>query len=437
MSTQTTEAPSTRNPRSFHVVTKHIGSACNLGCTYCYYRDKENILPDKTIGGRMDDELLEEFIHQYITDQDADSVTFNWHGGEPALLGIDFYRKILELEKKYADGKHIENDFQTNGVLLDDSWCEFLKENNFYVGLSIDGPKQLHDVYRKGKDGEPTFDRFYHAARLLQKYEIPFNPLTVVNAVNAKHPEEVYRFLTEDLGCTRLQWLPCVEPKDFRTVAPGTAPVDQLPILGSPAAKPGNSNSVVTDWSVDPDDWGEFLCQTFYLWMKNGLGTVVVNWFESLVGQWMGKPANICSLAGVCGRSLVTIEKDGSIYSCDRFVYPEYKLGNLRDGGIQLVDLVYSEKQRAFGCNKHIGLPNYCKQCRYLFVCHGECPKNRLIKTPDGQPGLNYLCSGIKRFMTYAEPYFQQIIEKLPVSVLVNRILTAELKEKRIPHVEG
>ncbi len=186
-----------------------------------------------------------------------------------------------------------------------------------------------------------------------------------------------------------------------------------MPILGTEAARPGHPASVVTDWSVDPDDWGEFLCQTFYLWLKNDLGKVVVNWFESLVGQWMGDPAQICTLAGVCGRSLVTIERDGSVYSCDRFVYPEYKLGNLRDEGARLVDMVYSEKQQAFGCKKHTGLPDYCKQCRYLYVCNGECPKNRLLRTPDGQPGLNYLCSGIKRFLTYAEPYFQEIVEKL------------------------
>ncbi len=233
--------------------------------------------------------MLEEFIRQYIEGQDVDTILFNWHGGEPALLGLDFYRKAVELEKKYAGTKHIDNDFQTNGVLLDDQWCEFFKENDFYVGLSIDGPKHLHDRFRLSRGGEPTFDQVYRAARLLQKHDVPFNPLTVVNAVNARHPEEVYRFLTEDLGSTRLQWLPCVEPKDFRTAAPGRGDADKMPIMGTAAARPGHPESYVTDWSVDPDDWGNFLCQTFYLWLKNGIGKVVVNWFESLAGQWMGE----------------------------------------------------------------------------------------------------------------------------------------------------
>jgi uncharacterized protein len=358
---------------------------------------------------RMDDELLEKFIRQYIDEQDTNTILFNMHGGEPALLGLDFFRKVVQLEQKYAGTKHIENDFQTNGVLLNDEWCEFFKENGFYVGLSIDGPKHLHDQLRKSKGGQSTFDQVYRAARLLQKHDVPFNTLTVVNAVNAKHPEEVYRFLTEDLGCNRLQWLPCVEPKDYHQAAPGSGDTDQMPILGTPAAKPGHPNSVVTDWSVDPDDWGDFLSQTFYLWLKRDTGKVLINWFESLVGQWMGQPAQICTLAGVCGRSLVTMEKDGSIYSCERFVYPEYKLGNLNDEDCRLADLVYSPQQREFGCRKHTALPDYCKKCKYMFACHGECPKNRLIKTPDGQPGLNYLCSGLRHFFAYADPYFRQI----------------------------
>ena len=320
--------------------------------------------------------------------------------------------RSIEIERKYAGTKRIKNDFQTNGTLLDDEWCKFFKENGFYVGLSIDGPKHLHDQFRRSRGGDSTFDQVYRAARLLQKYDVPFNPLTVVNAVNARHPEEMYRFLTEDLGCTRLQWLPCVEPKDFRAVAPGRGDPDRMPVLGTAAARPGTPDSIVTDWSVDPDDWGNFLCQTFYLWMKHDAGKVFVNWFETLAGLWMGLPAQICTLAGVCGRSLVTIEKDGSIYSCERFVYPEFKLGNLKDKDCRLADLVYSEKQREFGCRKYTTLPDYCKRCKYLFACHGECPKNRLIKSPDGQPGLNYLCSGNRRFFAYADPYFRQIAAK-------------------------
>ena len=270
----------------------------------------------------INDGLLEKFICQNITEQDIDSIYFSWHGGDPTLLGVEFFKKVVNLQQKHAGKKHIVNDLQTNGILLDDDWCKFFKENGFLIGLSIDGPKHLHDLFRKSKGGESSFDHVYRAAKLLQKHDITFNTLTVVNSVNARHPADVYRFLTEDLGSRRLQWLPCVEPKDFHTTAPGKWDHDKMPVTGTEAAKPGNPNSVVTDWSVDPEDWGEFLCQTFDLWLKNDYGKVLVNWFESLVGQWMNYPSQLCTLWDVCGRGLV-IEKDGSIYCCDHFVCPE------------------------------------------------------------------------------------------------------------------
>jgi uncharacterized protein len=397
--------------RAFHVTAKPVGSRCNLDCTYCYYLHKSRLLPE-TATEHISDDLLEEFIQQYIIGQDAETISFSWHGGEPTLLGLEFFHKVIDLQRKYAGAKRITNDLQTNGSLLDDAWCEFFKEHGFLVGLSIDGPKHLHDCFRASKSGESSFDLACRAARLLQKHNVLFNTLTVVNSVTARHPAEVYRFLTEELGSRRLQWLPCVEPKDFCTTAPGRWDPAQMPIQGTMAAKPGNPDSVVTDWSVDPGAWGEFLCQTFDLWLKNGIGTVVVNWFESLVGQWMRQPPQICTLAEVCGRALA-IEADGSVYSCDHYVYPEYRLGNLFDGNRQLTDMVYSPEQRKFGCNKRDTLPDYCKKCAYCFACNGECPKNRFIKTPDGQPGLNYLCSGIKRFLTYADPHLRQIVAEL------------------------
>lgn len=394
--------------RSFHVVAKPVGSLCNLDCTYCYYLHKENLLPDPTAN-----RLLEEFIRQYIDGQEIDEVVFNWHGGEPALLGLDFYRRVIELQQRYAGTKRIRNDFQTNGVLLDDQWCEFFKQHHFYVGLSIDGPKDLHDRFRVGKGGSPTFDLVYRAARLLRQYGVTFNAMAVISAANARHPAEVYRFLTQDLGCQRIQWLPCSEPKDFRTVAPGHWDTARMPIIGTPAARPGHPDSVVTDWSVDPDDWGEFLCQTFELWFKNDLGRVFVNWFETLVGLWMNEPSQMCNLAPVCGRSLLAIEKDGSLYSCERLVYPEYCLGNLRDKDFRLADVVYSDRQREFGCNKRDSLTDECRRCPYCLACHGECPKNRFVKSPDGQPGHNYLCPGLKRFFAYADPYLRQIADQV------------------------
>jgi uncharacterized protein len=410
--------PVQRKPlqRSFHVIVKPIGSLCNLDCTYCYYLHKKELLQE-TAGSIISDDLLEEFIRTYIAAQDTEFVNFTWHGGEPTLLGLDFYRKVLRLQQQYAGTKRINNALQTNGLLLDEAWCGFLREHRFLVGLSIDGPKHLHDLFRASKGGEPSFDRVYRAARLLQEYDIAFNTVTVINAVNARHPDEVYGFLAEDLGSRHIQWIPCVEPKDFCTVAPGRWDVARMPILGTPAAKPGNPASVVTDWSVDPDDWGEFLCRTFDLWLQNGIGTVLVNWFESLIGQWMRQPPQMCSLAEVCGRSLIVMDKDGSLYPCEHFVFPEYRLGNLHDQDCQLAGLAYSPGQRKFGCIKRDRLPEYCKQCAYRFACNGECPKNRFIKTPDGQPGLNYLCPGLKRFLAHADPFLRQIVAQIHRSV--------------------
>lgn len=397
--------------RSFHVLVKPIGARCNLDCVYCYYLHKQDLLPS-TSSAPMSDELLEELIRQCITGQDSGVVAFAWHGGEPTLLGVEFYQKVVRLQRKHAGTKRIENQLQTNGLLLDEAWCEFLKENRFLVGLSIDGPKHLHDQFRVHQDGTPSFDQVYRAADLLRRYGVPFNTLTVINALNAQHPAEVYRFLTEDLGSRWLQWLPCVELKTFRTVAPSQWDSSQMPILGTPAARPGHPASVVTDWSVDPDAWGEFLCQTFDLWFHSDVGKVLVNWFESLVGQWMRQPAQLCLLAEVCGRS-IAVEKDGSIYSCDHFVYPEYRLGNLGDKDCKLGKLVYSPEQRKFGCSKRDTLPAFCRQCTYRFACNGGCPKHRFLKTPDGQAGLNYLCSGLKRFFAHADPGLRQIVHQL------------------------
>lgn len=388
-------------------MAKPVGAICNLDCAYCYY------LPKHSLSGKTDqmtDDLLEEFIRQYIA-QDAETIVFTWHGGEPTLLGLDFFRRVMELERKYAGTKQIENDLQTNGLLMDDAWCQFLKEHDFLVGLSIDGPKHLHDPFRMTKGGESSFEQVCRAARLLQKHGVLFNALVVINSLNARHPAEVYNFLTEELGIGRLQWLPCVEPKDFRTEAPGRWNAADMPVMGTSVVK-----SFVTDWSVDPDDFGEFLCQTFDLWLKKGLGRVLVNWFESLVGQWMNQPPQLCTLGKVCGRAMA-IEKDGSVYSCDHFVYPEYRLGNLRED--RLADMALSAQQQKFGCDKYDTLPEYCKNCKYNFACNGECPKNRFLRTPDGEPGLNYLCSGIRRFLAHADPHLHNIVERLQGGIVV------------------
>ena len=396
--------------RAFHLMAKPIGSICNLDCTYCYYLHKEQLLS----GGkpRMADDLLERYIREYIAAQDIQRVRFSWHGGEPTLMGLAFYKRIVDIQKKYAGSKTILNDIQTNGTLLDEPWCEFLRQNRFIVGLSIDGPPHLHDEYRISKSGKPTFDEVSRGFHLLKGHHIQFNTLTVVNRLNAKFPEEVYDFLTKDLGSSFLQFLPCVEPKDFCTVAPQNWPMDKMPVLGSDGAKPGNSESVVTEWSVDANDWGEFLCRVFDRWASQDAGKVRVNWFESVIAQAMNLPPYMCVTAEVCGRALA-MERDGSVYSCDHYVYPEYRLGNIQE--TDLTQMVYSATQRRFGCNKRDTLPQYCRSCDVRAQCNGECPKNRFIKAPDGQPGLNYLCAGFKRFFRHALPRLRELASRLEV----------------------
>ena len=392
--------------RRFHVMAKPIGSACNLDCSYCFYLHKEQLL-DQTRGQRMDDKMLDFFIEQYIESQDGEEIIFSWQGGEPTLLGLDYFKRIVELQAKYKpEGVTIQNDLQTNGTALNDEWCEFLKEHNFLVGLSIDGPQELHDIHRVTRAGKPTFDKVMEAAACMKKHGVPFNALAVVNRQNAKKPLEVYRFLTRELGATYVQFTPCVEPADFTTTAPQFWEEQNVPRSGSPRAKPGHPNAIVTDWSVDPEDWGDFLVATFEEWVNNDFGRVQVNLFETAVAQTMGMESQLCVTAEFCGKGLA-IEHDGSIYSCDHYVYPEYQLGHLKNH--YLANLVFSERQQAFGMSKKETLPNQCKQCNYLKLCWGECPKNRLVHTRAGEPGLNYLCPGIKKFFNFAEPILHGI----------------------------
>jgi uncharacterized protein len=352
-------------------------------------------LPGGPGPGRMSDETLEALIRQYIAGVTADEVVFSWQGGEPTLLGLDFFRRVVELEKKHAKpGQKIENDLQTNGTLLDDEWCRFLKEHRFLVGLSIDGPKKLHDAYRVAKDGSPTFEKVFAAAKLLQKHGVPFNTLTCINRLNATKPLDVYRFLRRELGSTYMQFIPIVEPRDFERAAPG---------LGAP-------DSGVTDWSVDPEDWGYFLCKVFDEWRNRDLGKVLVNHFESLISQHMGQGPQMCVYGEFCGKGLA-VEHDGTVYACDHYVYPEYRIGSLKTG--RLEDVVLSRAQVKFGYAKGETLPRQCRECPYLRDCRGECPKNRILRTAAGEPGLNYLCSGFKRFFAHALPEVDAIVADL------------------------
>lgn len=399
-----------RASRRFHVMAKPAGSACNLDCAYCFYLSKQK-LPGGPGGGHMDDELLERFVQDYIQSVTADEVVFSWQGGEPTLLGLEFFEKVVALQKRHAKaGQRIENDLQTNGTLLDDDWARFLKKHNFLVGLSIDGPREVHDHFRITKHGEPTFDKVYAAAGSLRKYGTRFNTLTCVHRCNASRPLDVYRFLRRELGSTYLQFIPIVEPQDFETVAPQKWHPDRMPVLGAPEASPGHPDSVVKPWSVDPEEYGHFLSKVWDEWLARDVGKVLVNFCETLVVQRMGMPSQVCVHAECCGKG-VALEHDGSVYSCDHYVYPEYRLGNVQQKS--LGDMVFSPQQVRFGYAKSESLPTCCRQCEYLTDCWGECPKNRFLRAPDGEPGLNYLCAGLKKFFRHASPSANRMAKAL------------------------
>jgi len=391
----------------FHVMAKPAGSTCNLDCKYCFYLSKET-LRNGPGTGEMCEDTLDLFIRQYIEGTTGPQVVFSWQGGEPTLRGLDFYRRVVELQKKYAKpNQRVENDLQTNGVLLNEEWAQFLKEHRFLVGLSIDGPRELHDQFRVNKGGAPTFDKVMAAAKLLRNVGVPFNTLTCVHRLNASRPLDVYRFLRSELNSTYIQFIPIVQLKEFETTAPQKWDESRLPIVGSAEARPDHPNSVVTDWSVDPEDYGYFLSRVFDEWRRKDFGKVLVNHFETLVAQHMGLPSQLCIYNEFCGKG-VALEHDGSVYSCDHYVYPEYRLGSVREK--PMAEMVFSPEQVKFGYAKSESLPRYCRECPYLRDCWGECPKNRLIRTPDGEPGLNYLCAGLKKFYKHAVPQVDQIV---------------------------
>lgn len=397
--------------KGIHIMAKPGGSRCNLQCGYCYYRHKADLLQHSAGESRMSDETLETFILQRLAAHGPGDVVFSWQGGEPTLLGLDFFRTLLALQEKHRrPGQTLHNDLQTNGTLLDDEWCRFLRANRFLVGLSIDGPKPLHDRFRRDAEDAGSFDRVLAATRRLRRHDVPFHTLTVVQRENARHPLDVYRFLRREIQPRMMQFIPAVAYRSFQQVPPQHWDVSQLPRLGDPAARPGTPHSVVTDWSVDPDDYGAFLCRVFDEWYQRDYGKQFINLFESAVAQWMGLPAGICSLAEECGTALA-IEMDGRVYACDHYVYPAYCRGSIHEQPLAV--LATSASQRAFGAAKRQALPRYCRECPYLFACNGECPKNRFILTPDGEPGLNYLCSGLRAFFAHIEGPMRDIVRSV------------------------
>jgi uncharacterized protein len=381
--------------RGFHLLTKPVGPICNLDCKYCFYLEKEKLYPGES-EWRMSDAVLEEYVRQYIGSQPAPEINFAWQGGEPTLLGVEFFRKAVAMQERYAGGKRIFNAIQTNGTLLDDEWCEFLAGNGFLVGLSIDGPEELHDRYRVDKRQQPTFQKVMRGLELLKKHSVQFNTLTVVNRGNSVKPLEVYGFL-KSIGSEFLQFIPLVE-----RAAP--AELKGYDFAPPPVVGENRNSAVVTEWSVEAEQYGEFLCAIFDEWVRKDVGTTFVQLFDVALGNWMGLGSSLCVFAEKCGAALA-IEHNGDIYSCDHYVYPEHRLGNLMN--TSLGDMVNSPQQVKFGSDKLDALPRYCMECEVRFACNGECPKHRFIRTPDGEAGLNYLCAAYKRFFTHVDPYMR------------------------------
>ncbi|UCD29981.1 MAG: anaerobic sulfatase-maturation protein [Planctomycetota bacterium] len=384
----------------FHVIAKPIGPICNLACAYCFYLEKETHY-HKGEQWRMSDETLEQYVRQYIAAQPEamKEIDFAWQGGEPTLMGIEFFERAIEFQAKYCpDGRTIRNSIQTNGTLLDDDWCKFLRDNDVLVGLSIDGPADLHDKYRYDKQHKPTFDRVIQSMRCMQKHGVDFNALTVVNRHNGDYPRRVYRFL-KDAGVEFIQFIAIVERIDM---------AEDLINVQPPADR--DLDKIISERSVRPEQYGRFLIGVFNEWVRNDVGRVFVPLFDQALAAWMGIEPPLCIFQKQCGRALV-IEHNGDLYSCDHFVFPSYKLGNIHEKSI--AELVNMPRQVQFGRDKESKLPKQCLDCTVRFVCNGGCPKNRILQTPAGEPGLNYLCQGYKMFFNHIAPYMEAMAEEL------------------------
>ena len=374
--------------RPLYVMLKPAGALCNLACDYCYYLEKSKLYQDNP-KHVMSDELLEKFIEEYINSQTSPNVLFTWHGGETLMRPLSFYQKAVELQRKYARGRQIDNCLQTNGTLLTDEWCRFLHDNQWLVGISIDGPQEFHDEYRKNKQGRPSFVKVMQGINLLKKHNVEWNAMAVVNDYNADYPLEFYHFFKE-LDCHYIQFAPIVERLAPHADGRHLAAVDE------------DSKEGLADFSVTPRQWGNFLCTIFDEWVRHDVGNYYIQLFDSTLANWVGEQPGVCTLAKTCGHAGV-MEFNGDVYSCDHFVFPQYKLGNIYSK--TLVEMMYGERQQKFGLAKRDSLPTQCKECPYLFACNGECPKNRFCKTKDGEPGLNYLCQGYYRFFDHVAPY--------------------------------
>ncbi len=383
----------------YHVMAKPVGPACNMRCLYCFYLEKYKLYPDRT-ERVMSDDTLEAYIRQYIEGlSHQPEIHFAWQGGEPTMAGLEFFRKAVALQQQYAGGRTIHNALQTNGILIDDAWAAFLAEHRFLVGLSLDGPERFHDAFRHDAGGNPTFKRVMTTLERLKTHEVDFNILACVNRQTADAPEEVYRFLRAH-GSGFIQFIPIVE-RSAETDDP-----NELTLV-----KPGDDvDATVTPWSVRPEQYGRFLAAIFDLWVRQDVGTQFIQFFDTALEAWMGYEPSLCFFRSCCGDAMV-LEYNGDLYSCDHFVYPENRLGNMLE--TPLADMARSPEQQAFGAAKRDTLPPYCRECPYHFACKGECPKHRFLSTPDGDPGLNYLCAGYRHFFEHVNPYMRFMANEL------------------------
>ncbi len=386
---------------AFHVMAKPTGARCNLDCAYCFFLKKAGLYPGSDF--RMSDAVMESYVRQTV---EAGQATIAWQGGEPTLMGLDFFRRARVVEQRFLKpGQQIENTIQTNGILIDTEWCAFLRENNFLAGVSLDGPAHLHDVYRKDKGGNPTFDRVVRAVRLMQEHKVEFNILCTVNAANSQHPLDVYGFFRDELKAQYIQFIPIVERVNASGNQEGTA---------------------VTDRTVPAEAYGKFLIAIFDEWVQRDVGTVFVPFFDAVLAAYVYGQSSMCVLRPVCGDALA-LEHNGDLYSCDHFVEPRHLLGNITQ--TPLAALASSSKQQGFGRAKSSGLPKACQACRFLFTCHGECPKNRVLTAPDGEAGLNWLCAGLKAFFEHTEQPMKEMAALLKSGRYADEIMIRKPEE--------
>lgn len=410
----------------FHIMAKAIGPICNLDCKYCFYLEKEQLYPTNE-KWKMSDERLETFVRDYIAAQPGQDVNFAFQGGEPTLLGVDYFRKVVAYQKKHGQGKRITTAFQTNGTLLDDEWGAFLAENNFLVGLSIDGPEEVHNAYRVDKKGRDTYKSVMRGLNILRKHNVEFNTLTCVNSVTVQHPVKIYKFL-KGIGSKYLQFIPIVEREVDENAARLGLDFAEPPNLLEPP--PTKENPKMSRFAVPAEAYGDFLIRIFNEWIKRDVGKTFVQIFDIALQKWLGLPGGLCYFAETCGKAFA-MEHDGDVFTCDHFVYPNYKLGNLMN--TSLGELADSPMATAFGNAKRDALPKYCRECEVRFACNGECPKHRFTWTPDGEWGLNYLCPAYKKFFNHIDPTMRLMADlyrsrRAPAEVM--EILAARRKAK-------